>query len=98
MTATGQVTQIVWNMGDGSSVTCATAGVPYQESFGAETPACGHIYTTTSGDEPGGAFTITATATWVVNWNATNGQTGVITVTRQSRTTAVIGEVSALNN
>jgi len=97
VTATGQVQQIVWSMGDGTSVTCATAGVEYVPSMGAQTPACGHVYTETSANQPGGAYPITANSTWVVNWTATTGQTGQITVTRQSRTSAAIGEASALN-
>jgi hypothetical protein len=98
VTATGSVTQIGWAMGDGASVTCTTPGVAYQQSFGAQMPACGHVYTVGSGKQPGGAYTITGTSTWVVNWNATTGQTGVITVTRQSQTTAIIGELQVLNN
>jgi len=97
VSATGQVQQIVWSMGDGTSVTCATAGVAYMPSMGAQTPACGHVYTETSANQPGGAYPITATSTWVVNWTATTGQTGQITVTRQSNTSAAIGEASALN-
>ncbi len=97
VTATGQVQQILWSMGDGTSVTCATAGVPYQPSMGAQTPACGHVYTATSANHAGGAYPITATSTWVVDWTATTGQTGQITVHRQSRTSAAIGEAAALN-
>jgi hypothetical protein len=52
----------------------------------------------TSAAQPGGAYAINATATWVVNWTATTGQQGTITVTRQSATTAVIGELQVLNN
>jgi hypothetical protein len=98
VTATGSATQIVWSMGDGSSVTCAGPGTAYQPSFGDQAPACGHIYTVTSAAQPGGAYAINATATWVVNWTATTGQQGTITVTRQSATTAVIGELQVLNN
>ncbi|MEZ0092485.1 ATP/GTP-binding protein [Streptacidiphilus sp. EB129] len=98
VTATGSVTQIVWNMGDGSTVTCTTPGVAYQQYFGAQTPACGHVYTVGSGKQPGGAYAITATATWVVNWTATTGQTGQITVTRQSQSSAIIGELQVLNS
>jgi hypothetical protein len=98
VTATGTATQIVWSMGDGSTVTCAGPGTAYQPSFGDQAPDCGHIYTVTSAAQPGGAYAINATATWVVNWTATTGQQGTITVTRQSATTAVIGELQVLNN
>ncbi|WP_051942975.1 hypothetical protein [Streptacidiphilus rugosus] len=98
VTATGSATQIVWSMGDGSTVTCDNPGVAYQASFGAQVPACGHIYTATSDKEPGGKYAITATSTWVVDWTATTGQTGQITVTRQSTSAVEIGELRSVNN
>ncbi|WP_157596640.1 ATP/GTP-binding protein [Streptacidiphilus rugosus] len=98
VTATGSATQIVWTMGDGATVTCDNPGVAYQASFGAQVPVCGHIYTATSDKEPGGKYTITATSTWVVDWTATTGQTGQITVTRQSNSAVEIGELRTVNN
>ncbi len=97
VTATGSATQIVWSMGDGSTVTCNGPGTAYQPSFGDQAPDCGHTYSVTSAAQPGGTYAITATATWVVNWTANTGQQGTITVTRQSATTAVIGELQVLN-
>ncbi|WP_152648559.1 hypothetical protein [Streptacidiphilus anmyonensis] len=98
MTATGSATQIVWNLGDGQSVTCTNPGEAYQASFGNAQPPCGHTYTTVSVSQPGGRYAINATATWVVNWQATTGQTGQITVTRRSASSVVIGELRDLNN
>ncbi len=98
VTATGSVTQIVWDMGDGQSVTCTGPGEAYQASFGSAQPPCGHTYTQTSAAMPDGQYAINATATWVVNWQATTGQTGQITVTRQSASSVVIGELRDLNN
>lgn len=98
VTATGSATQIVWSMGDGASVTCQSPGTAYQPSFGDRAPDCGHVYTVTSASQPGGAYAIRATATWVVDWTATTGQQGTITVTRRSATRAVIGELQVLNN
>ena len=98
VTATGSATQIVWSMGDGSTVTCTGPGVAYQPSFGDKAPACGHVFTATSASQPGGAYRISATATWVVDWTATTGQQGTITVTRRSASRAVIGELQVLNN
>ncbi|WP_052441214.1 hypothetical protein [Streptacidiphilus anmyonensis] len=98
VTATGSVTQIVWDMGDGQSVTCTGPGEAYQASFGNAQPPCGHTYTTVSASQPGGRYAINATATWVVNWQATTGQAGQITVTRKSASSVVIGELRDLNN
>jgi hypothetical protein len=98
VTAKGSATQIAWTIGDGASVTCQGPGTAYQPSFGDRTPDCGHIYTVTSAAQPGGAYAIGATATWAVDWTATTGQKGTITVTRRSATRAVIGELQVLNN
>jgi hypothetical protein len=92
------VTQIVWDMGDGQSVTCTNPGQAYQASFGNAQPPCGHTYSQTSASQPNGRYAINATATWVVNWQATTGQTGQITVTRKSASSVVIGELRDLNN
>lgn len=98
VTATGSVTRIVWDMGDGQSVTCTGPGEAYQASFGSAQPPCGHTYAQTSASMPGGRYAINATATWVVNWQATTGQRGQITVTRTSASSVVIGELRDLNN
>ncbi|MFJ3826007.1 hypothetical protein [Streptomyces nodosus] len=92
VTATAQAQKIVWNMGDGNTVTCNNAGTPYLKSYGKKkSPTCGHVYTKTSDK-----FTVTATTTWNVHW-AGGGQQGDITVTRESQTTARIGEVQAVH-
>jgi len=79
------VSEIRWNMGDGNSVTCAGAGTPYQASYGgSSSPTCGYTYTTPSRNEPGGRYTVTATATWRVDWSG-GGFSGTITTTRVSQ-------------
>ncbi|WP_238993618.1 hypothetical protein [Nocardioides caldifontis] len=78
VTATARVQQITWDMGDGTQVVCQTAGTPYQPSYGDRTsPDCGHLYTESSADQPGGRYTVTATSDWVVTWQGA-GQTGTI--------------------
>ncbi len=55
MTATAKVTRIVWEMGDGATVTCTGAGTSYTAAHGKqESPTCGHTYTQTSASEPAG--------------------------------------------
>jgi hypothetical protein len=97
VTANANVTQIVWNMGDGTSVTCTDAGTPYNSSYGnSSSPTCGHTYQQTSSS--GGTFTITATSVWRVAWTATSGQSGTIMTARTSTTTVAIGQLQILNN
>ncbi|WP_328373158.1 ATP/GTP-binding protein (plasmid) [Streptomyces sp. NBC_00445] len=99
VTATAHVTKITYAMGDGGTVTCTTAGTPYQKSYGGTaSPDCGYRYTKVSTDKPGGKFTITATSSWEVTWQASTGETGVLPVeTRQSTTTARVGELQVVN-
>jgi hypothetical protein len=97
ITATAKVDRIVWNMGDGATVTCRTPGTPYEDRFGfAESPDCGHRYTKTSAREPSNAYPITATSYWVVDWTGPGGSSGQITLDLVSRTNIVIGELQAV--
>jgi len=44
-------------MGDATKVVCRTAGTPYQPSYGRKpSPDCGHVYTKSSADQPGGSY------------------------------------------
>lgn len=77
VTVTARVTDVVWDLGDGTTLSC-DAGTAYQSRFGAtESPDCGHVFLRESGSRPGGAYTVTATSTWTVEW-AGAGQTGTI--------------------
>jgi hypothetical protein len=99
VTATAKVSQIVWDMGDGSSKTCQNAGTPYSASYGnSSSPTCGYTYQQSSAGQPGGSYTVTATSTWTVTWSASNGQTGTLApLTRTSTTTVAIGQLQVLN-
>jgi len=97
ITATARVTSIVWTMGDGSTVACATAGTPYQSSMGfAESPNCGYRYTTVSTGQPGGKFPITATSQWTMDW-AVGDVTGTLNTTRTANTAVEIRELQSVN-
>jgi hypothetical protein len=92
VTATAKAQRIDWNMGDGHTVTCANPGTPYKPSYGGQSsPTCGYTYSAPSRTRPGGKYAITATTTWLINW-AGGGQTGSLTVTRQSQATVQIQE------
>ncbi len=86
LTLTARVERIVWDMGDGTSVTCTTTGTPYEARFGAiPSPDCGHVYSSTSADQAGGAFSVTARSYWVAEWTTNTGLSG--TMERQQTAT-----------
>lgn len=71
VSATATLSDIAWNMGDGTTVTCGV-GTPWVASYGAvPSPSCGHTY------QAQGTYTVTAISYWVVTW-AGIGQTGTI--------------------
>jgi hypothetical protein len=87
---TARTTGIVWNMGDGTSITCTSPGTPYAPRYGAQSsPDCGHTYLRSSRGGAGGRYPVTATSTWEVTW-AGGGESGVITQTRESEPAAMI--------
>ncbi len=91
---TAEVEDVTWAMGDGSAVTCDTAGDPYGAGLGVRpSPSCGHIYTQTSADEPGTAYAVTATANRTASWTASTGVSGTLEPPRPATTGHVrIGE------
>jgi hypothetical protein len=99
VTATAQATQIVYSMGDGTSITCWRPGTPYQASFGREpSPDCGYAagYQRPSRTVAGGRYTITGVTTWHVTW-AGGGETGELSVTRTAASTIRIGELQVIS-
>ncbi|MFC5220042.1 ATP/GTP-binding protein [Streptomyces coerulescens] len=98
VTATAKVSKVVWSMGDGSSVTCTTPGTVYQKSYGLKkSPDCGHVYTQPSRDATGGTYEVTATSTWVINWQG-GGANGQLTEVRNSSVAVTIVESQAVNS
>jgi len=96
VTATAKVARIVWQMGDGKTVTCTTPGTPYKASYGARpSPDCGHRYTKAS---TAGAYHVVATSTWAIDWQASTGQSGQLTQTRQSSVDIRVGELQAVGS
>jgi hypothetical protein len=94
---TAKVVHVTWNLGDGTTITCTGAGTPYQDSFGAApSPTCGHMYRRPSTDLPGGAYPVSATAVWQVDWTG-GGAAGSIPFEITSTGRVRISEVQALN-
>jgi hypothetical protein len=69
-TATATPEEVVWNMGDGNSVTCHGPGTPYDPSQPNATTNCSYTWTTPSVGEPGGDYAVSATTKWQVTWTA----------------------------
>jgi hypothetical protein len=87
--------KIVYDMGDGTTITCGP-GTPWHKGSvpaGTPSPDCGHTYTKPS--LPKGSYTITATTHWSVGWTA-GGQSGTIPFTQTLSTTLPVGEVQTL--
>ncbi|MDF1605873.1 hypothetical protein [Nocardioides sp. YIM 152315] len=99
ITATANVLDLTWDMGDGTAVVCDSAGTPYQPSYGRkDSPDCGHTYKTSSALQADDAYTVTATSSWVITW-AGAGQTGTIRLDGLTRSTQIrIGEAQVLVN
>lgn len=96
ITVDARVTSVLWNMGDGNTVACGTAGTEYSTGYGVvDSPTCGHRYSTTS-ETHGGHFTVTATSQWAVNWTGA-GQSGTIPLTAQSTENIWIDEMQSVN-
>ncbi|MGK2852997.1 MAG: hypothetical protein ACSLE3_02635 [Microbacteriaceae bacterium] len=95
--ATATARQVVWDLGDGTQVTCTNPGTPYQASYGkAASPDCGHVYNQSSATQPGGRYTVSATSQWVITWEGA-GQTGTIVLNGLTRTAAIaVGEAQVL--
>ncbi|GLW34475.1 hypothetical protein [Actinoplanes regularis] len=101
VTATANATKIVYQMGDGTSITCTKPGTPYRESFGRKaSPDCGYAkgYQKPSSTVPGGTYKVTGVTTWHITW-AGGGDAGELTVTRTSAPVAIdIDELQAVTS
>ena len=87
--------KVIFDMGDGDSVTCTNLTRKWTRSVtpGTESPTCGYRYQEPS--LPDGPYTVTARAFWAVDWNI-NGATGTIPFYQTASTTIPVGELQAL--
>jgi hypothetical protein len=90
VTGTARVLRMEWSLGNGRSITCRSAGTPYQDSFGARpSPTCGYTYTAP------GSYAISLTTHWRFEW-AGGGQNGSYDFTFTTPTAIQMQEVQAL--
>lgn len=100
VTAVATPTSVSWSMGDGSTVSCAGAGTPFQPGADpkASSPDCGHTYRTSSASQASQAFPVTATVHWMVTWSGA-GQGGTFPdMTTTGNAAFRVAESQALNN
>ncbi len=105
VTTTATPSRVVWNTGDGASVTCDGPGAPYDtsRSSSAQQSDCTHAYTRSSAGSPDGKFALTATVQWHITWTATGVPAGTaaqgdLGVVGRSATAPIrVGEVQTLN-
>lgn len=95
VTATAAVHNVVWNFGNGTTVSCPHPGTPYSPAFGLTPPStangqCGFPGYTRVGD-----YTVAATTTWAVHWVG-GGQQGDLTTVRNSQVPVRIGELQVV--
>jgi hypothetical protein len=69
-TATATPTKVVWDMGDGSTVTCDGPGTPYDPARPTSTTGCSYTW------PKAGSYQVTATIYWSVSWTAAGAPGG----------------------
>jgi hypothetical protein len=69
-TATATPQKVVWDMGDGDTVTCDGPGTPYSASAPNATTNCSYTW------GQAGTYQVTATLYWSVTWSATGALGG----------------------
>jgi hypothetical protein len=69
-TATAAPSKVVWDMGNGDSVTCEGPGTPYSASDPNATTDCSYTW------PEAGSYTVTATVYWSVSWTAVGAPGG----------------------
>lgn len=100
VTATAKPTSVTWSMGDGSTVTCGSAGTPFATGIDpkASSPDCGHTYRVSSRAQPNGKFAVSATVHWTVTWDGA-GQAGEFPdLTTTGAAAFTVAESQALNS
>jgi len=100
-TVTATPKRVLWDMGNGDSVSCDGPGAPYEPALSDEQQpsSCRYTYERSSAAAPGETFTVTTTIEWDVVWVAVGAPGGgpLGTASRSSTTAVQVGEIQALN-
>lgn len=91
VSVTAKPSKVVWDLGDGQSVTCTSAGTAYDTSKGwASSPDCG----VPGGYTQAGDYTVTASITYDVTFGG--DASGTTTLTRTSTSDVTVGEYQSV--
>jgi hypothetical protein len=99
VTATATPTQVRWEMGDGTTVTCRGAGTAWKAGMDprSASPDCGHVYRRSSASASGDRFSLRATVTWTVSWQG-GGSSGTLpALTTTDALSVRVAESQAIN-
>ena len=95
VTATAAAIRVVWDMGNGDSVTCVTSGTAWVAGDPGNAPSdCSYVY------RHRGSFRVTATTTFQVGWVGTGLAANAIGATQirlSSSVPLMVHELQALN-
>ena len=97
-TVTATPTEAVWDLGDGTSITCG-AGHPYDVGRAPEEQSsdCTHVYSSSSRLQPDGTFLVSVTVSYAVSWGASTGAGGDLeTISRTTTVPVRVTEAQAL--
>ncbi len=101
-TVTAVPERVIWDMGQGDSVTCDGPGEPYIPSLpdDAQSSDCRFTYPASSANTDDKTFTVTATIEWHATWTTTGAAGGgdLGTSRRSSTTTVRVAELQGLNS
>jgi hypothetical protein len=102
-TVTAKPESVTWEMGDGKSLTCHSAGTSYDAnlswSANLSRRDCGYSYTSSSAAQTGGRYKTKVTVHYGVTWTSNFGGGGSLGGYDRSATTAVaVGQVQSLEN
>ncbi|MGV8847826.1 hypothetical protein [Tessaracoccus sp.] len=91
VTATATVAKVVWDMGDGNTVTCGR-GTPWRGTLSRNerSPDCGYVY------ERDGKYPISATTYWNIEWTGLGGS-GTIDLQLTRSEDLRVAEVQVVN-
>ena len=96
---------VVWNLGDGASITCPGPGTPYRQGASPTAPgACTYTYPRSSAGQPSpdgnpddAAFTVTATVHWGITWHGAGHGGTLAPVATRSATPLRVAEIETVN-
>ena len=102
-TVTAKPESVQWEMGDGTTVTCHSAGAAYDAhlSWQANLTArdCGYSYPTSSSGSAGGRYSVTVTVHYAVTWTSNAGGGGSLGgYDRKASTKVAVGQIESLEN